>query len=101
MRFLICLLFLPASALWAQSSALGPAPVPVSVYRFSPPRDLAIAGLAGSAILIPYAFSSHFITPRCPCDPASVNSFDRGAIGRTSRFGAVAADVSVGVAVLA
>ena len=96
---LLLLLYLPAPVL-AQTSDLTPAPVPVSVYRLSPPRDLAITGLAASAILIPYAFATHFITPHCPCDPASVNSFDRGAIGNSSGFASTIADLSVGAAVL-
>jgi len=73
---------------------------PVSVYHFSVPRDLGITFAAGAAVVVPYAFASAFITPRCPCDPREVNSFDRGAIGRSSKGTAVASDLTAGLALL-
>ncbi|HKD39490.1 MAG TPA: hypothetical protein VKB87_04285 [Myxococcaceae bacterium] len=41
-------------------------------------------GGASIAIALPYAFTAKLITPRCPCDTAEVNAFDRGAIGNHS-----------------
>lgn len=41
-------------------------------------------GGASLAIALPYAFIVKLITPRCPCDPAEANAFDRGAIGNQS-----------------
>jgi len=46
--------------------------------------DGAVIGGASLAIALPYAFTAKLITPRCPCDPAEVNAFDRGAIGNHS-----------------
>lgn len=54
------------------------------------------AGLFAAAGL-PYLFP-HLITPTCPCDPASVNRFDRIAIGHRSAAAATASDVTVALA---
>jgi membrane-associated phospholipid phosphatase len=73
---------------------------PRSVYHLSIPRDGVITGLAGLAILVPYAFASSIITPRCPCDPREVNSFDRSAIGNTSQAADITSDVTAALAIL-
>lgn len=53
---------------------------PVSVYQINPWIDGGI--VAGSAAGTIFAFSNPgiFIHKNCPCDPGSVNSFDRSAI---------------------
>jgi membrane-associated phospholipid phosphatase len=69
-----------------------------SPYRIHPAVDLSVtAGLfvaAGVPYLIP-----HLITPSCPCDPASVNRFDRIAIGHHSAAASAASDVTAALAV--
>lgn len=72
-----------------------------SVYALSPLLDGAIiaAGTLGSAI--PYALSSTLIKPRCPCDPAEVNSFDRHVIGNANSFLDSTSDATAGVVIFA
>jgi membrane-associated phospholipid phosphatase len=72
-----------------------------SVYKLSVPRDIALTGIAGAMVLVPYAFPSTFITPRCPCDPGEVNRFDRGTIGKSNGFLGTVSDVSAGIAIIA
>ena len=57
---------------------------PAAVYDVSLPIDGAVIVVSAAGILVPYALSSHFIHPTCPCSPSSVNSFDRGVIGNAS-----------------
>jgi len=64
---------------------VAPSPArPRSICQLSPWADGAVIGGASIAIALPYAFTVKLITPRCPCDPAEVNAFDRGAIGNHS-----------------
>jgi len=55
--------------------------------------------LAALGIALPYAFSASLITPRCPCDPNEVNSFDRRAIGNSSDAADVISTVSAALAI--
>ena len=73
---------------------------PLSVYHLSIPRDAAVTVVAGTVVVVPYAFASTFIKPRCPCDPREVNAFDRGVIGRSNHVVATASDVTAGLALL-
>jgi hypothetical protein len=50
----------------------------------SPAIDGAIIAVTDAGTLMPYAVSSHIITPNCPCDPRSVNAIDRTVIGYAS-----------------
>jgi membrane-associated phospholipid phosphatase len=76
------------------------APGPASVYRISVKTDVPLTIAAGIGLTLPYIFAGHLITPRCPCDPAEVNAFDRPAIGNTSAFAATLSDITVGAAVV-
>jgi membrane-associated phospholipid phosphatase len=55
-----------------------------SIYDISPWVDGAIIVGANAVTVGFYAFGSGMIKVKCPCDPASVNSFDRKAIGNHS-----------------
>lgn len=78
----------------------GQAPRPVSVYRVSPKIDAPVTILAGLATTLPYLFASRLITPHCPCNPADVNAFDRGAIGNTNDFARQLSDLTVGAVII-
>ncbi len=90
-----CRVVLLAAALLGSGRAAAEDGTP---YRIRPALDLPVtAGLlvaAGVPYLVP-----HLITPSCPCDPASVNRFDRIAIGHDSAAAAVASDVTAALAV--
>ena len=94
---LVTLLSLTIAAAPAQSATadqveneggqVAPSPSrPRSIYQLSPWVDAAVIGGASLAVVLPYAYTAKLITPRCPCDPAEVNAFDRGAIGNHSDF---------------
>jgi membrane-associated phospholipid phosphatase len=74
---------------------------PKSVYHISPPVDLTVTVgvLVGTSVV--YLNSDKLIKPRCPCDPAEVNAFDRGAIGNTSPTAATLSNLTVGAVVVA
>lgn len=72
---------------------------PKSIYRISPWVDGAVSGAASLAIAVPYALSSKLIKPRCPCDPAEVNAFDRGTIGNHSDFADALSTATVAAAI--
>ena len=74
---------------------------PASTYRFVPAIDVPVLVLGSLGWAAPYAFSSRIITPTCPCDRASVNAFDRGAIGHHSDLAGYVSDGTVGLALLA
>ena len=58
----------------------------VSVYSVEPWIDGPLIAAGTLAVVIPYAYASLLITPRCPCDPAEVNAFDRHVIGNSNAF---------------
>ncbi len=70
-------------------------PPPRAVYRLHPRADAAVMSAAALAISVPSLLAREIIRERCPCDPATVNRFDRGAIGNHDRFSDVASDVTV------
>jgi membrane-associated phospholipid phosphatase len=74
---------------------------PKSVYHISPPVDLTVTVgvLVGTSVVS--LNSDKLIKPRCPCDPAEVNAFDRGAIGNESPTAATLSDLTVGAVVVA
>lgn len=71
---------------------------PASVYQVSLPVDGTLTVVAGLGIALPYAFSNQLLRPSCPCDPRSVNAFDRAALGQHSAVADVLSDVTVGLA---
>lgn len=55
-----------------------------SVYALDLRWDIPITLVALTGIIVPNALTSALIKPSCPCDPSSVNAFDRWAIGHAS-----------------
>jgi len=72
---------------------------PKSIYPLSPWVDGTVTGAASLAIAVPYALSSKLIKPRCPCDPAEGNAFDRGTIGNHSDFADALSTATVAAAI--
>ena len=70
-----------------------------SPFRLSPVKDSLILSLAAAGTVLPYAFASKLITPRCPCSPSEVNSFDRPIIGNDSRAADLTSHATVALAV--
>jgi membrane-associated phospholipid phosphatase len=71
-----------------------------SVYHFSPQVDVPITLVGAAGIALPYLFEHQLIRRRCPCDPRTVNAFDRGAIGNRSDFARHLSDATVAAAVV-
>jgi membrane-associated phospholipid phosphatase len=80
----------------AAGRAAAPSP---SIYRVSPLVDGAVIIGASLAIALPYGFSASLITPRCPCDPKEVNSFDRPSIGNASDAADVISNATAAMAI--
>ncbi len=81
------------------SRALETEPAAVApLYHVDARIDGAV--MAGSALTlaVPALLASRIIRERCPCDPASVNAFDRPAIGNHSDVADVVSTVTVGLA---
>ena len=72
-----------------------------SVYRISPVVDGLVIGISSLAIILPTAYGSQIVHPRCPCSPDEVNAFDRHVIGNNSAFAGTLSDVSQLLAVAA
>jgi membrane-associated phospholipid phosphatase len=70
-----------------------------NLYALHPRVDVPLTLAALSVSGVPYAFP-RLITPRCPCDRAEVNRFDRFAIGHHSEAAATASDVTVALAMV-
>jgi len=70
---------------------------PGSIYQVTPKIDIPVTITAALAVTLPYVFADHLITPRCPCNPAEVNSFDRGAIGNQNDFARQLSDLTAGM----
>jgi len=85
---------------FAGPAARADVPARPSVYRFNLAVDGAIIAVTGAGALIPYALSSHLITPTCPCDPRSVNPIDRTVIGNASDVADWVSTATVGVALI-
>lgn len=90
---LLALILIAAAA--PPAAVQGP---PASVYGVTPAVDVPVIAVSALAILLPAAFASDLVHPRCPCDPAEVNSLDRHVIGNQSRFLETASDVTEVVA---
>lgn len=70
------------------------------VYQLHPRADALTMGAAALAISLPSLLAEELITARCPCDPSSVNRFDRRAIGNHDATADVASNVTVLAALL-
>jgi PAP2 superfamily len=73
---------------------------PRSIYSISPVVDGGVIAGATLAAALPYAFSAKLITVRCPCNPAEVNAFDRGAIGNRSDLADAISTLTVAAAII-
>jgi membrane-associated phospholipid phosphatase len=71
------------------------------VYRISPVVDGLVIGISSLAIILPTAYGSQLVHPRCPCSPEEVNAFDRHVIGNNSAFAGTLSDVSQLLAIAA
>ncbi|BDG04159.1 phosphatase PAP2 family protein [Anaeromyxobacter oryzae] len=96
---------IPTAALLVGALALAPpapgapdpAPDPV-IYTLHPAVDGTVLALSALTIAVPSLFASELIHERCPCDPSSVNAFDRHAIGNHSHAADVTSDLTVALA---
>jgi len=70
---------------------------PRSIYRVEPRIDVAVIAVGVLAIALPYAFAKELIHPRCPCNPAEVNSLDRHVIGNHNKVLDDASDATAGI----
>ncbi|MES1208874.1 MAG: hypothetical protein ABUS79_23290 [Pseudomonadota bacterium] len=57
--------------------------------------DVPVTVVAGSAGLVRVLFEDQLARKSCPCDPATVNALDRGAVGNHSAAASVAANLTV------
>jgi membrane-associated phospholipid phosphatase len=97
---LLLLVAEPAAARAAGSSGTAPSRDPDSVYDVSLWTDGAIIVAGGGVALGLYAFGSGLIHPSCPCDPQTVNGFDRPTIGNHDDFAYQLATTTVGLTLL-
>jgi membrane-associated phospholipid phosphatase len=80
----------------AESAQVSP-----SIYKISPWIDGAIIVGSNAVTVGLYAFGNGLITVKCPCDPSSVNSFDRKAIGNHSDLAYDIGTATVGLSLVA
>lgn len=66
-----------------------------SVYEIEPVRDIAITTAGFAAAGAAYVFGKNWIKPSCPCDPALINGFDRGAVGNNSQAARIVSDLGL------
>jgi membrane-associated phospholipid phosphatase len=87
----------------ARSSAAAPpdARDAASIYDVSLWVDGAVIVGANAVTVGFYAFGNGLIEVKCPCDPASVNSFDRKAIGNHSDLAYDIGTATVGLSLVA
>ncbi len=91
-------------ALTAVDVAVADVPAPVEprvVYRLRAEVDAPVIAGAALAITVPTLLASDIIRERCPCDPAEINAFDRGAVGNHNAFADVTSDVTAVAAMVA
>ncbi len=88
-----------AAALLAPLLAAAPAdPGGVEpLYQVDARVDVPVVAASALTIAVPALLASRLIHPTCPCDPASVNAFDRGAIGNHSDAADAVSTVTVGL----
>lgn len=88
-------------ALPGEGAAVAPAPGPALVFHLHPSADTLTIGAAALAVTLPSLFSEELIKTRCPCDPATVNGFDRSAISNHNAAADVVSSVTVVAAMVA
>jgi membrane-associated phospholipid phosphatase len=71
------------------------------VYELRPAVDGPVIAASALAITVPSLLASDIIRQRCPCDPAEINGFDRGAVGNHNAFADVTSDVTAVLAMTA
>src|SRR2546430_2873526 len=74
---------------------------PRSIYRVAPGIDVPVIAVGVLAIALPYAFAKDLIHPRCPCNPAEVNSLDRHVIGNHNKILDNTSDATAGIVLVA
>ena len=68
-----------------------------SVYKIWPAIDVPVTIAAVSVVAIRAFATDAVVKPSCPCDPATLNSFDRGAVRYHNAVLQPVADVSLGL----
>lgn len=91
---------LPGETTFIPSQSQNLQPSHRSVYRISLIADGAVVSAAMAGILLPIAFSSKLVVPRCPCSATEVNALDRHVIGNHSDVADTASTITVNAAVL-
>jgi membrane-associated phospholipid phosphatase len=78
-------------------SATSPAARPRrrAIYELHLAIDIPVTVAAGSVALVRILFRDQLVPRTCPCDPSSINAFDRGTVGNHSASAVTAADVTV------
>src|SRR4029077_1961838 len=72
------------------------APTPTrDVYEVHLAVDVPVTVVAASAGLIRILFEDRLARKSCPCDPAGINSLDRGTVGNHSAAAGLGGDVTV------
>lgn len=94
-----CLLMVVVAWLGPAGVVAADEPSPASVYHVDLTIDLPITAAGFLAALVPYSLQYHLISQSCPCDPRSVNAFDRGVIGNDSHAAGQASNLTAGLAV--
>jgi hypothetical protein len=104
LRVVVCALLLAGVAGRPARAAAGnffqPDDADVSIYRIWPWLDGALIVGSNAVTIGFYGFGSGLVHPTCPCHPASVNAFDRLAIGRHSDLIYDLGTATVGLAIL-
>ena len=72
-----------------------PKPQPREVYELHLAVDIPVTIVGASAGLARVLFEDRLVRKSCPCDPAGINSLDRGTVGKHSAVASIAADVTV------
>ncbi len=72
----------------------------LSVYRVDLATDLAVSGAALAGMIVPYAFASSIVKPRCPCLITEINGLDRGGANNHSDTAMTISDAVVALAVV-
>jgi membrane-associated phospholipid phosphatase len=70
------------------------------IYTLNPVVDGTVMVVSALTIGIPALFAEDLIRKSCPCDPSSVNAFDRHAIGNDSKTASHVSDVTVTLAMV-
>jgi len=72
-----------------------------SVYEIHWAVDIPVSVVGGSLGLVRLFGTNSLVRKTCPCDPATLNGLDRGAVGNHSQAASVASDITLGVVLAA